>query len=97
MSQLSNEQVRKIAELARLGLTDDEVEKFSGQLTDILTWVEMLNELDTENVEPTAQVTGLTNVTEEDKEIAYVENKEDLLECSPLDVQARQIVVKSVF
>jgi len=94
---LSEEEVRKIAELARLGLTDEEVKKFSGQLTDILDFVEQLSELDTENIEPTSQVTGLENVLEEDEEVVYVEEKTDLLKCSPQEIEARQILVKSVF
>ena len=96
MSKLTPEQVKKIAMLARLELTEAEVEKFSGQLTNILEWVEMLNQLDTDGVEPTAQVTGLVNVSEPDEVQNYVENKEELLECTPLEVKARQILVKSV-
>lgn len=94
---LTDQQVRRIAELARLGLSDDEIKKFAGQLTDIFQFVEMLNEVDTDNVEPTSQVTGLENVLDDDEVINFVEDKNELLECSPLEKSARQIKVKNVF
>jgi aspartyl-tRNA(Asn)/glutamyl-tRNA(Gln) amidotransferase subunit C len=94
---LTKEQVEKIAYLARLGLNDAEIEKFSDQLTGILDYVDMLNEVDTENVDPTSQVTGLESVMEEDEVIDYVEDKSRLLEASNLPKEARQILVKSIF
>lgn len=54
--KLTEEQVRYVANLANLALTDDEVQHFAGELSQILEHVEKLNELDTENVEPMAQV-----------------------------------------
>ena len=63
---LSKEQVLKIADLARLALTDDEVERYQQELSAILEYVEQLNELDTDQVEPTTQVTGLLNVVRDD-------------------------------
>jgi len=86
MAKLSEAEVRKVALLARIELSDAEVEKFARELTDILQFVEMLNELDTDNVEPTAQVTGLLNVSEEDEVQTFVEDKMELLKCSPLDI-----------
>ncbi len=52
--------VRHIAQLARLGLTDDEVRLLAGQLTDVLRYVEQLAELDTTDVEPTHAAPGGT-------------------------------------
>lgn len=52
--KLSPEEVRKIAQLARLAISEAEVEKFAGQLSSILDFIERLNQLDTSNVEPTA-------------------------------------------
>lgn len=63
---LSKEQVLKIADLARLALTDDEVERYQQELSAILEYVVQLNELDTDQVEPTTQVTGLLNVVRDD-------------------------------
>ena len=59
--------VKRIAKLANLTLNDSEEEEFEGQLTNILSYIEQLNKVDTENIEPTAQVTGLKNVTRNDK------------------------------
>lgn len=52
--KLSPEEVKKIARLARLKLEESEVEKFSGQLSSILSYIEKLGELDTTKIEPTA-------------------------------------------
>lgn len=54
--KLSEEEVRYVAELANLRLSDEEVHRMSGDLGQILTHIEQLNELDTSNVEPMAQV-----------------------------------------
>ncbi len=94
--KLSHDEVRKIARLARLGLTDAEVEKFSKQLSDILSYSKMLDEVDTSGVEPIAQITGLTTVTFAD-ELKPCENPEELLKCSPNPTKDGLIQVKSVF
>ena len=93
---LSEDDVRHIAELARLGLSDVEVKKFTVQLSNVLEYVEQLNEVDTSTVEPTSQVTGLTNVSREDAVQPKV-TREELLACSPLSIVDHQIQVKSVF
>jgi len=59
--------IKHIAKLANLTLTEAEEKEFDGQLNDILSYIEQLNKVDTSNVEPTAQVTGLKNVTRNDK------------------------------
>ena len=59
--------VSHIARLANLKLTSDEVKKFTPELSDTLKTIEVINELDTSSVEPTAQVNGKTNVLREDK------------------------------
>ena len=89
------QQIRHIAKLARLGLKDQDIEKFSKQLSDILRYVEKLNEVDTKNVEPTSQVTGLKNVTREDNVIRFCD-REDLLASTELSVEYDQIKVKPV-
>ncbi len=96
--KLTKEQVQHVAKLARLGLSDKEVEKLQTQLSGILDYVDMLNEVDTEGVLPTAQVTGLKNVTRKDEVKTHALAKpEKLLECSPLPIEKNQIKVKSVF
>lgn len=58
--------VKKVAKLANLTLSSEEESKFEKQLSDILQYVEKLNEVDTKNVDPTSQVTGLQNITRVD-------------------------------
>lgn len=58
--------VTHIAKLANLPLNPEEKEKFEKQLSETLGYVNKLNSVDTKNVEPTSQVTGLENVTRED-------------------------------
>ena len=59
-------QVEHIAELARLELSEAEVEQYSGELTAVLGYIDQLNKVATNGVEPTAQVTGLVNRTRQD-------------------------------
>jgi aspartyl-tRNA(Asn)/glutamyl-tRNA(Gln) amidotransferase subunit C len=74
--------VHKVATLARLALTPEEEEKFAGQLSGILDYVEQLNELDVTNVEPTTRAIDMVNVTRSDIMQVY-ENREALMECAP--------------
>lgn len=64
---LSKEEIQHIAKLARLELTDKELEKYGGQLSAVLNYIDQLKEADVKNVGPTAQITGLENVLREDK------------------------------
>jgi aspartyl-tRNA(Asn)/glutamyl-tRNA(Gln) amidotransferase subunit C len=63
---LSEDQVRRVAVLARLGLTDEQVERLSGELSSILGHVEKIGELDLSEVQPMAHAVDLTNVTRAD-------------------------------
>jgi len=65
--KLSYQQVKHIAWLARLGLSDAETEKFSLQLSDILENFEILKEVDTTNVPPATQTIPLQNIFREDE------------------------------
>jgi len=76
------EQVQKVAHLARLELTPEQQEQFTGQLSKILEYVEQLNELDTTDVPPTTRAIDVSNVTRED-EIRPYTDKEALLEQAP--------------
>jgi len=89
--------VDHIAKLARLGLSDKEKEKFAKELAAILEFVEKLKEVDTKNVEPTAQVTGLENISRLDE--ARKDNEQSLkqiLENAP-EMKDGHIKVKAVF
>ncbi len=65
--KLSRDQVKHVAKLANLPLTSEEEEKYSEQLSETLDYIEQLNKIDTENVEPTHSVTGLSNVMRADE------------------------------
>ncbi|NGZ77893.1 Asp-tRNA(Asn)/Glu-tRNA(Gln) amidotransferase subunit GatC [Saccharibacillus alkalitolerans] len=64
--KITVEQVEHVAKLARLNVQDDEKEMFAEQLSAILQYAEKLNELDTDNVEPTTHVLPLHSVMRED-------------------------------
>jgi aspartyl-tRNA(Asn)/glutamyl-tRNA(Gln) amidotransferase subunit C len=93
MADLTREDILKLAQLARLQLTDEEIEEYAGELTAILEYVEQLNEIDIDGLEPTRQVTGLTDVMREDTERDYGYKARELLENVP-EVQDNQIKVK---
>jgi aspartyl-tRNA(Asn)/glutamyl-tRNA(Gln) amidotransferase subunit C len=64
--RLTAEEVRHVAELAKLRLTESEIEQFAGQLSAILEYAERLQEVDTSSVPPTPYILPLTNVMRED-------------------------------
>ncbi|WP_270182719.1 Asp-tRNA(Asn)/Glu-tRNA(Gln) amidotransferase subunit GatC [Alkalihalobacillus sp. CinArs1] len=94
MSRITNEQVKHVANLARLEMDESEVEKFTTQLDDIISMAEQLNELDTENVEPTTHVLDLKNVLREDKVQPWL-SREDALKNAP-DQENGQVKVPSI-
>lgn len=64
---ITEEEVLKIASLAKLSLDEEEVKLFSHQLGDILNYVEQLNELDTNNIQPTTRAIEITNIFRNDE------------------------------
>jgi aspartyl-tRNA(Asn)/glutamyl-tRNA(Gln) amidotransferase subunit C len=77
--KLSKDEVQKIAQLARLELSEQEKDQFANQLSDVLSYFEKLKKVDTENVETTAQVTGLENVYRDDQ-VDQCDIQKDLIE-----------------
>ena len=75
-------QIEQIANLSRIKLTDDEKDIFREQLTDILGYIEKLNELDTDDVQPMAHATSIKNVFREDQQKSSFPRQE-ILELSP--------------
>jgi aspartyl-tRNA(Asn)/glutamyl-tRNA(Gln) amidotransferase subunit C len=67
MSRLTREDVRKVALLSRLELGDAEADAYARQLSAILDYVQKLDELDTEGVEPSPHAVRLVNVVREDE------------------------------
>ena len=72
-----------MARLSKIKLNDDEVGKFVEELNDIVKYVEQIDSVDTEGLEPTDQVTGLKNVMRPDKIFDYDETPEELLKNAP--------------
>ena len=64
--KITKQEVEHVAKLARLELSDTEQEMLTDQLSNILTYVEQLNELDTKGVEPTSHVLDINNVMRDD-------------------------------
>lgn len=94
MSEITKEQVKHVANLARLAITDEEVERMTKQLADIINYAELLNELDTDGVEPTTHVLDLKNVMRKDEPREWIK-KEDALKNAP-DQQDGQFRVPSI-
>lgn len=64
--KITNEDVRYVAQLARLNLSSEEMETFTGQLNGILAYMDKLNELDTTNVEPLSHAIDVYNAFRDD-------------------------------
>ena len=83
--KLTNEEVRYVADLANMRLAEDEISHLAQELGQILTYIEQLNELDTENVAPMAQVlfdADETATLREDRPHAPLTNEEALANAS---------------
>lgn len=92
---ISTQDVSYIAGLAKIAVSDEEAAKLQQELAAILAYVAQLDELDTSGVEPTYQVTGLSNVTREDTIIDYHVSQAELLKNAP-SVKDNQIKVPKV-
>lgn len=79
---VTKKDVEKIAELARLKFTEEELENFTPQMNEILTYMDKLNELDTENVKPLSHPVEQTNVFRKDELKPSISN-EDALKNAP--------------
>jgi aspartyl-tRNA(Asn)/glutamyl-tRNA(Gln) amidotransferase subunit C len=83
MAKLTREDVLKLARLARLHLTDKEIDKFATEIGAILQYVEQLQGVALDDLPPTNQVTGLTNVMRSDEIKDYGPTPQDLLKNAP--------------
>ena len=90
-TRLTKAQVLHIAKLARLKISESEVDKMSKELTSILGYIEVLNEVNTDGVEPTSQVTGLASRLRDDTVRVSDAAPNALLDCSPLPIIEHQI------
>jgi len=80
---LTQEEVKKLAMLAKLELTDEEISKYQKELSDVLKYFTLLDTIDTEGLKPTSQVTGLVNVMRADNVTKQAAKPEDLMILSP--------------
>jgi aspartyl-tRNA(Asn)/glutamyl-tRNA(Gln) amidotransferase subunit C len=76
--KLSAQEVEHVAHLARLEITPKEKEKFTAQLNDILGYIDKLNELDTQGVEPMSHAIAVTNAFREDKVLDSIGTEKSL-------------------
>lgn len=83
MAKLKRDDILKLAQLARLDLSEEEIEEFAQELSEILGYVEQLQSVDVSGLDPTNQVTGLTNVTRDDEIRDYGYEPKDLLKNVP--------------
>ena len=95
MSQsFSQDEIKKIAALAKLKLSAEEEAKYSQQLSGVLDFFAQLQELNTDDVEETSQVTGLENVMGEDiVENESPEKMDLLLNCSQLPIEDNSVKI----
>ncbi|HIU63907.1 MAG TPA: Asp-tRNA(Asn)/Glu-tRNA(Gln) amidotransferase subunit GatC [Candidatus Avacidaminococcus intestinavium] len=77
--KVTTKDVAHIAQLSRLTIPQDEMEKFTEEFNQILNYADMLNELDTKGVEPTANVLPLSNVLRDDVALEGVSLEEALV------------------
>ena len=83
MSTITTDDVRHLAQLSNLQISDDEVDTLRGDLENILGYIEQLSELDTNGEEPTYQVTALENVWRDDEVQTSSVTRERLLSLAP--------------
>jgi aspartyl-tRNA(Asn)/glutamyl-tRNA(Gln) amidotransferase subunit C len=79
---ISKDEVKHIASLARIGLEEKEIEKFSHDLSSILDWIAQLEEVDVTGVLPTAHITGMSNISREDN-VSDFSEKEKIVALFP--------------
>jgi len=93
MVQLTREDVLKLARLARLDLSEEEIGLFQNELGAVLEYITQLQRADVTGLEPTTQVTGLKNVMRPDTVRDYGVNRDELLRLAP-QTQDGQLKVK---
>lgn len=94
MTQITRDDVRHLAQLSSLQLSDAEIDGLQTDLVNIISYIEQLGELDTSGVEPTYQVTDLENVWRDDVVLPGV-SPDSLLALAPESAE-HQIKVPKV-
>ena len=92
---ITKDTIRKISSLAKISIADQEVEKLESEISSIIRWVEALNEVDTENVDPMSN--SLTGVLRMREDLVTDGNKvSDILSNSPVDDENFFVVPKVI-
>ena len=82
MKRISSDEVKKVAQLARLELNDNEIQQHAEQLEKILDYIKQLEKINTENISCTTRAIEVVNVLRKDEKKDY-ENSEELLNLAP--------------
>lgn len=83
MTQITQDDVLKLAKLSNIKLSQDEVDKFVVELDAIVKYVEQIDSVETDDLKPTDQVTGLQNIMRADKVVDYGISQDELLKNLP--------------
>ncbi len=83
MADISIDEVKKLARLSKIALTDEELVQYKAEIEKILGFVDQLSSIDTEGVKETSQVTGLVNAMREDEIVDYGVSQKELLQNVP--------------
>jgi len=95
--KLTIDQAQHIADLARLELTESEKAKYAEELSAVLGFIEQLLAVDTDNIVPASQVTGLINIARKDEiKICEAETRAQIFKAAPL-AEGEYFKVKAVF
>ncbi len=73
--KITKEEVLYVAHLARLDLDEESIEKFAGQIDEILGYIEKLNQVDTKDIKPTSHAISLTNAFRDDEEKEHIDRE----------------------
>ena len=82
IDKIDKKEVQHLAKLSRLELSDKEIEKFTKDISSILDYVSELQKVDTQNVEPISQITGLSDVKRKDEPKEF-KNKKGIFDNAP--------------
>lgn len=83
MAKITRDEILKLAKLAQLKLSDQEIEKYQTELQSIMEYADILTDVDVIGTKPTYQVTGLQNVTRPDVAMDYGVSRDELLKNVP--------------
>lgn len=93
--QITNELVSYVANLSRIKLDENEISEMQSQMSEIVNYMDILNQLDTENIEPLSHIFNITNVMRDD-EVSDSYEREEILKNAPAHTEEAFIVPKTV-